>query len=350
MCVIIIKQQQDMQIPAQTLEKSAQVNPHGLGVVWLDTFDVSYHKSSEWRLLNSKRPFIAHFRFATIGAVNQSNTHPFVCGDNADELLMMNGTIHGLGDDRQCDSKVLANMLGKVNRRHWKKGLAKYDKVRFCTINTATRSFQIYNKDLWTKRDGVWFSKDNVLEDNYVAVYGTLKRGHGNYNRFLRDSTFVGSGTTAEKYPLIISGLPYVVERKGVGYNVEVDVFKVSDTKLAELDSLEGHPHWYIRKQVFIKVKGSLRMCWLYFNPTVETRGQELHKSYGTCTIHTQMHEDTYPESTKSETIDAPMCEGCYNDLEFHPDVMDDGTGAYYCEECCEWYSYEDVRNQMYLS
>ena len=97
MCIIIVKQH-EQQLPTTHLRKSAQINGDGLGIVWLDTFEVSYHKSKDWELLKTNRPFIAHFRYATIGKVNRANTHPFVCGNNKDELLMMNGTIHELGN------------------------------------------------------------------------------------------------------------------------------------------------------------------------------------------------------------------------------------------------------------
>ena len=66
MCVIIIKQKQN-KIAMQTLENASLVNPHGLGVTWLDTFKTDYLDSSEYAVLNTERPFIAHFRYATIG-------------------------------------------------------------------------------------------------------------------------------------------------------------------------------------------------------------------------------------------------------------------------------------------
>ena len=84
MCVIIIKQK-DKRIKKETLKTSAKINPHGLGIVWLDTFEVTYHKSNEYAVLYTERPFIAHFRYATIGKVNKENTHPFRCGFKTDE-------------------------------------------------------------------------------------------------------------------------------------------------------------------------------------------------------------------------------------------------------------------------
>ena len=68
MCVIIIKQKADI-ISEETLENSARINPHGLGITYLDTFETSYHKSTEYEILLTPRPFIAHFRYATVGKV-----------------------------------------------------------------------------------------------------------------------------------------------------------------------------------------------------------------------------------------------------------------------------------------
>ena len=96
----------------------------------------------------------------------------------------------------------------------------------------------------WIKKDGVWYSKGNVLQDNLIAVYGTLKKGFGNYYTYLTSSKHLGNGKTKDKYPLVVDGLPYLFEKKGEGYNVKVDVFKVSDANLKNIDMLEGHPRW----------------------------------------------------------------------------------------------------------
>lgn len=350
MCVIIIKQR-DVEIPSETLKNSSRINPHGLGVVWLDTFEVTYHKSKEYKVLETNRPFIAHFRYATMGKVGIENTHPFSCGVQKSEYLMMNGTIQGLGDVERCDSKVLAESIGSVPRHKWKKELEKHRNVRFVTINRRNRTFQIYNRDLWTYKNGVWYSKDNVLQDNLVAVYGTLKKGYGNYYRYLTNSKFVGSGTTKSKYPLLVQGLPYLLEEEGVGHNVKVDVFKVSDSVLAELDLLEGHPRWYCRKQVPIKLKGKDLLCWVYFNPTKHrTKSDVMHKSYNFEVSKPRVYEpaklseptwqptyrqlDLYDDE---EELDRAFCTSCYSDLE------EDGFGGYCCTRCNEWYTKQEV-------
>lgn len=351
MCVIIIKQKANT-ISREVLENSARINPHGLGITFLDTFETTYHESEDYEQLLTERPFIAHFRYATVGAVGRANTHPFVCGEQSHELLMQNGTIKGIGTKEKCDSKVLAEKLGSMPRSQWKAELEQHDS-RFVSINTRDKSFQIYNRDLYIKRDGIWYSKANVLMDNVVAVYGTLKRGHGNYMNYLRREKFVGAGVTQDKYPLIINGLPYLLSKKGIGHNVEVDVFKVTDATFKELDLLEGHPTWYRRTQVPIKMKdGRLINCWIYFNDTEHVPSEKFHKSFGTvpkkrvivapvpeCNqslLWDDIEEDTWPELKENNS---PFCVECYNDLvaEEYP------SGTYSCTGCGGEFTEEEV-------
>ena len=362
MCVIIVKQKKEQHVSKEVLKTSSKINPHGLGVVWLDTFEVSYHKSKEYKILDTTRPYIAHFRYATVGKVNRANTHPFVCGNNADELLMMNGSIYSLGNFKTCDTKVLANQLGRKPRQSWKQELSKYD-CRFTTINTRTRTFQIYNKELWTRKNGVWFSKDNVLQDNVVAVYGTLKKGYSNYNHYLRNSKYVGNGKTQDRYPLLIEGLPFVVNKKGVGHNVEVDVFKVSNSKLADLDKLEGHPRWYKREVIPVKLKsGKVIKCWLYFNDKTINKNTTFHKTYTQSSnawsytsnwrsnwrgfnndtpIDTFRADEILREDEVTETN--PYCVDCYNDLEF------DGFSNYHCNSCDGWFTESEILQDHFV-
>ena len=279
MCVIIIKHQKDKEIKDEILKASSIKNPHGLGVVWLDTYHISWHKSTDWEILKTDRPFIAHFRWATVGAINTENMHPFQCG-NSEDWLMQNGTVYGLGDKKTCDTKVLAGNLSKLPREHWKHELSKHN-CRFVTINTKLKNYQIYNKADWIKYDGVWYSKDNVLKKHAIAVYGTLKHGYSNYFSFLSKAIYVDAGVTVDKYPLVIEGLPYVVKKKGLGQNVDVDVFMVSDEELARIDSLEGHPRWYRREQIDIQtVEGDIVKAWIYFNPTTDIYNKQFHSSY----------------------------------------------------------------------
>lgn len=380
MCVIIIKQKSE-KISQEVARTSSRINPHGLGIIWLDTFEVTYHKSADFKVLDTERPFIAHFRYATVGAINKENTHPFKCGNNKNEYLMMNGTIKGLGNIKMSDSKVLANNLGAIPRNKWKAELEQHD-CRFVTINTHSRTFQIYNREEWIQKDGVWYSKDNVLEDNLVAVYGTLKKGYSNYYSYLTSAKYIAKGTTKDKYPLIVSGLPYLIEDIGKGRNVEVDVFKVSDSKLKSLDQLEGHPNWYRRKQIDVIVGKKTLSCWIYFNLKEKATNQVFHKSYVQAPRKTNHStygwgaswdsiEQSYTPKKSSyvkwtppvkqmalpersyyfmdELIDdrdvaefsidneKPICVDCYHDLDY------DGFANYHCTGCDGWFAEDEV-------
>jgi len=377
MCVIIIKQK-DKKIKKETLKTSAKINPHGLGIVWLDTFQVTYHKSNEYAVLYTERPFIAHFRYATIGKVNKENTHPFRCGLKTDEYLMMNGTISGLGNAQTCDTKVLAKQLGHIPRHKWKETLAEHKEVRFVSVNTRTRSFQIYNRHLYTYKNGIWYSKDNVLQDNLIAVYGTLKKNHSNYYHYLRRAKYLGGGTTKDKYPMIIDSLPYVLKHKGKGHNVEVDVFKVCSTDLDSVDQLEGHPNWYFREEVDIKMKsGKILKCWLYFNKKDYKEGAQTHKTYKQNTysgswykrgrfgdLHSMVSQtkkvsnparqelnfqwddveiwDTECATLNDSVSEEYFCPTCYGNVKY------DDFNNYRCDTCDEWFTDREImRDQM---
>jgi len=371
MCIIIINPKNE-KLPKNVAKKSAKKNPDGLGITWLDTFETSYHSSAEYNILeNADRPFIAHFRYATVGKICKENTHPFVCGKNESELLMMNGTIHNLGDKEMCDSRVLAMQIGDKPRHTWKEILEKHDS-RFVTINTRNKTYQIYNKHLWTQKDGIWYSKDNVLQTNLVAVYGTLKKYESNYYSYLYGSQFVGSGLSKDKYPLIVKGLPYLINQQGVGHNVEMDIFRVSDTVLANLDRLEGHPRWYKREQIPVTYNNKTYKCWVYFNLMETADGQKLHKTYkghkpknhgftpSIRPLHVEPRRKTYDDYAREYPIhnykeqhvwendnfddsdfdvlnEKPMCVSCCNDLAF------DGFANYYCNSCGEWFGEDEI-------
>lgn len=353
MCIIIVKQHKQ-KLPTSNLKRSAQINRHGLGIVWLDTFEVSYHNSNEWKLLKTERPFIAHFRFATIGKVGRENTHPFVCGKNTDELLMMNGTISELGNWEECDTKILANKLGDVPRHLWKEKLSQYD-CRFVTINKRTRTFQMYNKPLWTKDRNTWYSKDNVIQENLVAVYGTLKKGYGN-NYLLRGSSYIGKGETKRRYPMVASGIPYVLDNEGEGHNIDVELYAVSNTTLNKLDSLEGHPNWYRRRQIDIRINGKIWSAWLYFNIKEKVNGRPLLKSFSRPAYHIQKPQrftfaDT-PSYTPQWRLDqfesesAVQQEGQIECPDCHEPLTERTPVDFECIECCTIWPIEQLREK----
>ena len=112
---------------------------------------------------------------------------------------------------------------------------------------------------------------------HHVFVYGTLMSGYGN-NRRIEDAEFVGRAETIEPYVMLAQGIPYVFEvghcmvddmksppRYKDGRPIKGEVWKLNTDQLASCDQLEGHPIWYRRKQIKVRVHGCHRWAWIYF-------------------------------------------------------------------------------------
>ncbi|MHA2377268.1 MAG: hypothetical protein ACXAB9_13990 [Candidatus Thorarchaeota archaeon] len=147
MCIIIVKNNKKL-IKTETLMTSAVKNPHGLGVLWLDKWNITYHDSNEFMVLKTQRPYIAHFRYATVGAVNRKNCHPF--NINEDEVLFQNGTIYNLGNKQKTDTQHMAEILSDIPRKRWKDVL-EMNNCRFVTANLTKRIGLLKTKSITAK-------------------------------------------------------------------------------------------------------------------------------------------------------------------------------------------------------
>lgn len=317
MCILIIKDNKDI-INTDTLVASAAINPHGLGVLWLDDWNVTYHDSSDFMMLSTERPYIAHFRYATIGAINQENCHPFNIND--EEILFHNGTVHNLGDKEKTDTQHMAEILSDIPKNRWAEVL-EMTECRYVTANLKEKTYEIYNEFDWIIEDNVMYSKDNVLGKHLIAVYGTLKKGHSNYYNYLTQSKYVGAAYTMDKYPLLIEGLPFLLNKPGVGENVEVDLFLINDATLRNVDGLEGHPDWYYREKIEVCTSdGTPLLASVYFNDREDTG--VYHKTYTQQFIEPSFNyiEDSFeddicnclnPDTVWDEWYDEKYCLDC---------------------------------------
>ena len=87
------------------------------------------------------------------------------------------------------------------------------------------------------------------MEEIYLATYGTLRKGQGNWFRFL--SCLEPLGTFRVKgYQLYSNGaFPYAVPTRTAD-SIVVDVFKITEIQFLNCDYLEGYPHHYDRRRV----------------------------------------------------------------------------------------------------
>merc|ERR1711918_136073 len=105
------------------------------------------------------------------------------------------------------------------------------------------------------------FSTARDTSSNVLFVYGTLKRGYTNYQRYLgpaerhKKAVFLGEAVTQERYPMVIRPLhmlpstcgPVLMDKVGTGSCIKGEVFRVDDDTLTAWDILEGvsSGHYY---------------------------------------------------------------------------------------------------------
>jgi len=88
------------------------------------------------------------------------------------------------------------------------------------------------------------------------AVYGTLRKGFGNYRYLLsnpEEADFIGEMKTEPKFKMVsLSGFPgVIVDSKDGKTAIVVEIFRVKTKELERrLDNLEGYPHFYNKTQI----------------------------------------------------------------------------------------------------
>jgi len=86
----------------------------------------------------------------------------------------------------------------------------------------------------------------------YIFVYGTLRKGFG-LHTVIEDCPFIGYAKTDNDYTLIEgTNFPFLVEREGDGAIGEV--YSIPEFLIPELDRIEGHPFFYERKKIIVKL------------------------------------------------------------------------------------------------
>ncbi len=101
-------------------------------------------------------------------------------------------------------------------------------------------------------------------QKHLVFVYGTLRNGHSN-NHLLKEAYCYGTGCTEASYSMyLISGYPYVTS-SGTRYQIVGELFAIDDDTLKTLDSMEGHPRYYERRETAIVLGEEHYVAWMYF-------------------------------------------------------------------------------------
>ena len=112
-----------------------------------------------------------------------------------------------------------------------------------------------------------------------IAVYGTLKQGGSNQCVMDADGgKYIGKGVTLEKFTMFGGyGYPRVVW-DGDTSTIQCEVYEVDS--LDNMDSLEGHPDFFERKEIKVEIDpdlesgyrfdiGDTPLVWMYFHPPI---------------------------------------------------------------------------------
>jgi gamma-glutamylcyclotransferase (GGCT)/AIG2-like uncharacterized protein YtfP len=115
-----------------------------------------------------------------------------------------------------------------------------------------------------------------------LFVYGTLRRGEGNHQRYLAGATYLGefvmpkAKLMTREVPGIKAILPFMVHFSHGG--VVGEIYRVTSQQLENIDTLEGHPSEYHRSRGKIPREWQNPIIpWAYWWPW-GTVGMELVK------------------------------------------------------------------------
>ena len=98
----------------------------------------------------------------------------------------------------------------------------------------------------------------------YVAVYGSLRKGLHNHLVLGKDPDFIGEGIV-KGFGMYSLGMYPALTREGKHTDVVVEIYHVSDKSMIDLDRLEGYPRYYTRKICPISVCGETVPAWVYY-------------------------------------------------------------------------------------
>lgn len=153
-------------------------NPHGAGIAYarkrLVVVDSGIMSLAELdcalgRLQNMPEPIAVHLRFATHGARNRQNTHPFKVG-NSGHWLMHNGVLDGFGVSGEggiSDSRDLANTLSKLPRARDRQRILDNMQGMYAYIQPTT-GISLHGSRTWQELQGVsvWGRPETVYASN----------------------------------------------------------------------------------------------------------------------------------------------------------------------------------------
>lgn len=177
-------------VPVNNLISGYKINSHSMGMMWAHDGVLHIHKQMndidsfiakylELELMDL--PIAVHFRFATHGAKNLENCHPFSISDKI--AIVHNGVFHGLGTSKKSDTWEFADLLTGVGvdtifdntmlQLLVEQACGFENKVVF--LNNEGKHF-IANEKSGTWKQGIWYSNTYSLHYEEPS-YSYKKKG-----------------------------------------------------------------------------------------------------------------------------------------------------------------------------
>ena len=100
------------------------------------------------------------------------------------------------------------------------------------------------------------------MENSYLFVYGTLKRGHGN-NALIRHTEFIAEAISVDKFDVSGYSFPCAYPNND-GKLLQGEIYKLTEEDFISTDSLEGNGHFYNREIRRFVYMGKIIEAWIY--------------------------------------------------------------------------------------
>lgn len=176
MCLIITRKK-NARVDWNAANRAARSNSDGYGIAWHDGKSLQVLRSLEWADVRKQAhslqakdvEFILHMRYATHGAVNLNNTHPFKLHAHQ-SFMAHNGIIHTLETpEGMCDSRVLADHIDTRLDADWHSDPAAYENVEELASSSrlafmlADGEIVLVNEEFGAWSDGCWYSQAGAV-------------------------------------------------------------------------------------------------------------------------------------------------------------------------------------------
>ena len=100
------------------------------------------------------------------------------------------------------------------------------------------------------------------MENKYLFVYGTLKRGLGNHS-LIKSCEFIGSFISEDRFDVSGHGFPCAYPNE-YGKLLQGEIYKLTDTDFISVDSLESNGYLYQREIRKFKRGNKVVEAWIY--------------------------------------------------------------------------------------